>query len=132
MNKLFVKNIEINVYVYLLLMETVIETPIYTTFELDKIKIKIEGMTKHHHIEILKILKKTPSIKLNENKSGVFVNLSFLSQSTIQEIVKYIDYIFEQEKSIELLETQCETFKNTYFDKKEDKDNIILYSSLVK
>jgi hypothetical protein len=107
-------------------------TATYSTFDLDKIKTKIEGMTKLHHIEILKILKKTPSIKLNENKSGVFVNLSFLPQTTIDEIVKYIDYIFEQEKSIEFLETQCENYKNTFFDKKEDKDNIILYSSLIK
>ena len=90
-------------------------TPIYTTFELDKIKIKIEGMTKHHHIEILKILKKTPSIKLNENKSGVFVNLSFLPQSTIQEIVKYMDYIFEQETSIEKIEKQKSDFKTEFF-----------------
>jgi len=89
-------------------------------------------MTKHHHIEILKILKKTPSIKLNENKSGVFVNLSFLPHAAIEEIVKYIDYISKQEQSIELLEIQCENYKNTFFDKKEDKDNIISYSSLIK
>ena len=103
-------------------------------FELEIIKKKIETMNKFHHIEILKILKTCSSIKLNENKSGIFVNLSFLPKSIIEEIKKYIDYINVQETSISQLETRCDEFKNTFFIDKEDKDNTLLYnrtSSLV-
>jgi len=103
-----------------------------STEELEQIKSRIESMTKQHHIEILKILKKTPNVKLNENKSGVFVNLSFLQKSTIDEIASYISYITDQESSIQELETQCEEFKNTFFVEKEDKENTVLYSSLTK
>ena len=101
-------------------------------FELEDIKNKIESMDKLHHIEILKILKKSASIKLNENKSGIFVNLSFLSTNILNEIKTYINYINVQETSISHLETQCDEFKNTFFIDKEDKDNIVLYNSLVK
>lgn len=98
------------------------------TFELEDIKKKIESMDKFHHIEILKILKHSSSIKLNENKSGIFVNLSFLPKGILDEIKKYIDYIDVQENSISQLEIQCDEFKNTFFIDKEDKDNTILYS----
>ena len=102
------------------------------TINLENIKTNIEKMSKVHHIEILKILKKIPSIKLNENKSGVFVNLSFLPESTIGELTKYIDYIHMQENSILELESQTNEFKKHMSSEKEDKDNIILYNSLTK
>ena len=87
----------------------------FSMFDLEQMKNRIEAMNKQHHIEILKILKKYPEIKLNENKSGIFVNLSFLSRETVEEISKYIDYISDQESSIQHLETQKEEFKNTFF-----------------
>jgi hypothetical protein len=101
-------------------------------FELENIKQKIESMNKFHHIEILKILKMCSSVKLNENKSGIFVNLSFLPKPTLDEIKKYIDYIDVQETSISQLETQCDEFKNTFFIDKEDKDNNLLYNRSVR
>ena len=51
-----------------------------TNESLSSIKDKIERMPKNNQIEVLKILKKYQNIKLNENKSGIFVNLSFLSR----------------------------------------------------
>ena len=96
------------------------------------IKNKIESMNKYHQIEILKILSKN-LCKLNENKSGVYVNLSFLNPETIDELQKYIDYTNEQETSLITVEYQKEEFKNAFFIEKEDKDNkIVLYSSLNK
>jgi hypothetical protein len=72
-------------------------------------------MTKINQIEILKILKKHQNIKLNENKSGIFVNLSFLSKETIEEIDKYVNYVNDQEIDINTIETQKQEFKNTFF-----------------
>lgn len=78
--------------------------------ELDKMKTRIEGMSKLHHIEILKILKKNSSVKLNENKNGVFVNLSFLPTEVVDEMKSYVSYVGEQEKSIlnmEAMQEEC-------------------------
>ena len=81
--------------------------------------IAIESMLKMHHIEILKIIKKDHNIKINENKSGVFINLSFLPQYTIDEILQYINYISDQENCLKSLETQKDDFKNTFFNRIE-------------
>lgn len=83
--------------------------------DLEIMKNKIEKMSKKHHIEILKILKMNANVKLNENKSGVFVNLSFLPHDTIDEIQNYLNYIQDQESSLVFLENQKEEFKNIFF-----------------
>ena len=100
--------------------------------DLDKLKTKIENMTKIHHIEILKILKKNCNVKLNENKSGVYVNLSFLTKETIAEIEEYLNYVDLQEISLNEFENQKEEFKNTYFLEKEVKDEPQYYNSITK
>ena len=99
---------------------------------LEKLKKNIEMLNKHHQIEILQLLIKN-LCKINENKSGCYVNLSFLSDETIQEVTKYVDYVQDQEESLNTIEYQKEEFKNAYFIEKEDKDNpTVLYSSINK
>ena len=95
---------------------------------LNEIKLSIESMSKNHHIEILKIMTKNPLIKLNENKSGVYVNLSFLPQDTINEIRQCIQYIQEQEMSLNDLEIQKHEFKNNFFLEKDNKEETLLYN----
>ena len=92
---------------------------------LENIKTFIEILNKHHQIEILKILDKH-NCKLNENKSGVYINLSFLSEDIIIDLEKYINYIKDQEESLNTMEYQKEEFKNAFFIEKEDKDNLIV------
>ena len=82
---------------------------------LENIKKKVESMSKTNQIEILKILKKNSSIKLNENKNGVYINLSFLPNETLEEINYYLNYILEQETSIEKIEKQKIDFKTEFF-----------------
>jgi hypothetical protein len=99
---------------------------------LEKLKNTIESMPKYHQIEILKILSKKLT-KINENKSGCYINMSFLPEDTIKEIEEYLSYIKDQEDSLETIEYQKEEFKNAYFIEKENKDNpTISYSSLAK
>ena len=86
-----------------------------TTEYLILLKDKIEKMTKMQQLDILRILKKNPAIKLNENKSGIFVNISFLPNDAIEEIEKYVKYICDQESELNLLENQKQEFKNTFF-----------------
>lgn len=89
---------------------------------LDELKLKIEQLNKQHHIEILKILKKNSAVTLNENKSGVYVNLTLLPEQSISDIYNYVKYIEEQEATLSSLETQKLDFKNTFFNEKEDKE----------
>jgi hypothetical protein len=99
---------------------------------LEKLKNTIENMTKYHQIEILKILSKKLT-KINENKSGCYINMTFLPEETLAELEEYVSYIKDQEESLETMEYQKEEFKNAFFIEKENKDNpTILYSSLNK
>ena len=86
-----------------------------TTEYLISLKDAIEKMTKTQQLDILRILKKNPAIKLNENKSGIFVNISFLPKDAIEEIDKYVKYICDQESELNLLENQKQEFKITFF-----------------
>jgi len=99
---------------------------------LEKLKFSIESMTKYHQIEILKILSKKLT-KINENKSGCYINMTYLPEDTLGELEEYVSYIKDQEESLETMEYQKEEFKNAFFIEKENKDNpTILYSSLNK
>ncbi len=91
-----------------------------TNETLSDLKDKIEKMPKNNQIEVLGILKKfqntNPNIKLNENKSGVFVNLSFLCKDILDEINKYVSYVNDQENIINTVELKKQEFKSTFFD----------------
>ena len=95
---------------------------------LNKLKIKIESMEKHHQIEILKILSKN-LCKINENKSGVFINMTYLEDNIVKEMEDYIGYVKTQEENLITTEYQKEEFKKSYFEEKENKDiSAITYS----
>ena len=91
--------------------------------DLEVLKTKIESLNKNHQIEVLKIFLEN-DIKVNENKSGIFINMSFLETDILEKINKYLMYIQEQENNLNSLETQKEEFKNTYFNLKGNKGNI--------
>lgn len=93
--------------------------------KLESMKNTIESMSKNHHIEILKIIKNNSSTKLNENKSGVYINLTFLPESTIDEISNYLNYVNEQESLLDPIEKEKNDFKNTYFNEKENKEETL-------
>jgi hypothetical protein len=82
---------------------------------LEEIKRKIESMSKINQIEILRILKNVPDAKLNENKSGVYVNLTLLSKDSIDELLTYVKYITDQEQTLNSVENQKIEFKNAFF-----------------
>jgi hypothetical protein len=88
----------------------------HALYTLDQIKDFVEKMNKHHQIEILKIIHKYPNIKINENKNGIYINLSYLPEDVLQDICKYIEYTEQQESSLNTLEFQKNEFKNAFFD----------------
>jgi hypothetical protein len=89
---------------------------------LENMKNRIESMSKNHQIEILKILKKNTSVKLNENKSGVYINLSFLPKETLSDLEYYMNYIHDQENTLQEIESQKNEFKNTFFSEKMENE----------
>lgn len=82
---------------------------------LEDIKNSIELMGKSQHIEILNILTNNPLVKINENRNGVYVNLSYIPTILIEELEKYIHYIKDQELSLKQLEIEKENCKTTFF-----------------
>jgi len=112
-----VKNIKFIFYIYSMNNISVVE--------LENLKSKIEVLDKSQQIEVLKILSKG-LCKLNENKSGIYVNMSYISEDIIEELKKYIDYLSEQDEAIKTVEYQKEFFKNTLDD--EEEENTITYT----
>lgn len=85
------------------------------TNDLESLRMHIESMSKKHHIEILKIIRNNVSLKINENKNGVFVNLALLPPEVLRQIADYISYISEQENDLEQTESKKTEFKNAFF-----------------
>jgi hypothetical protein len=86
------------------------------------LKEGIENMPMIHQIEILRILHKKQT-QLNENKNGVFVNISKLNDTVLQELEDYMNYVIQQEKQLSEFETQKEYLTKEYFENKTHKDN---------
>jgi proline dehydrogenase len=82
---------------------------------LNEVKNTIESWEKYHQIEVLRILHQREKNKLNENKNGIFVNLSYLQEDTLAEILKYIDYVKQQTSTLNSVENEKEIYKQTYF-----------------
>ena len=78
-------------------------------------------MSKFNQIEILRILTSHKEVTINENKYGIHVNLTDLSNSILNELNVYINYVTTQENELSQAEKQKETYKNIYFIK-DNKD----------
>ncbi len=90
--------------------------------EIDKVnnlKIAIEKMSQYHQQEILKIFVKNDTI-VNENKNGCFINLSDLKEKNIEPIIKYVNYVNEQEKNLDVIESEKDRIQKVFF--KQNKD----------
>jgi len=81
---------------------------------LEKLKNSIEGMDKTNQIEVLRLLHKN-NVFLNENKNGVYVNLTELNDSVLDNIFKFVEYIDSQENKLNKEETEKQEYINTYF-----------------
>jgi len=83
--------------------------------ELNILKERIEGMDKYHQIEVLRILTKQSSVKINENNNGTFVNLTEQTSGVIAELYKYTNYVEEQQKQLKKIETEKEQIEQHFF-----------------
>lgn len=89
-----------------------------------QLRNKIEAMNKHQQIEILKIFSNAkPSVTLNENNNGTFVNLTSLPPHIISKIETYVQYIEEQRTHLMIAEREMERLDNTYFKCNKETEN---------
>ena len=79
------------------------------------LKETIEDLPKFNQVEILRILNKDPDVRINENKNGIFVNLSLVNEERIKEIRNYVDYVNKQTKTLNEIENTACSLSSTYF-----------------
>ena len=80
--------------------------------DLDKMTRIIESFSKEEHVHLLKIIMEKDSAAVSENSNGTFVQMDELSQETIQQMNKYIDYVLLKECDIKAIEETKERLKN--------------------
>jgi len=83
--------------------------------QLDILKKNIELLEKIHQVEVLRIIHKEQSNILNENKNGIYINMSSLDNNTLDLIKEYMKHIYTQEQELNVNEKLKEEFLKTYF-----------------
>ena len=94
--------------------------------EIYEIKYFIEKLNKQRQIEVLKIFNEN-NIDISENKNGSFVNLTLIPKQIIDKLKIYIQYIKDQDISLEEIEYVKNDFKSSFFSSKSKTniDNIL-------
>jgi len=85
------------------------------SIDLNTLRLKIESLSKFNQIQVLKIFADNENERINENKNGIHINLSEVTQETIQKVVIYLEYLDSQESTLDIIEKQKGELKNTYF-----------------
>jgi homoserine dehydrogenase len=88
-----------------------------------KLKENIEELSFFHQVEVLRILNETNSSILNENKNGVFVNLTQVDNEVVSKLDKYLKYVLKQEKHIVEFEKAKKKISEQFFNE-DPKDEI--------
>ena len=87
----------------------------FSISELEYIRQHIENMDKYNQVEILKIIYESNQKCINENKNGIHINMTELSNEVIGKLNEYIKYVNKQENEINNVEKKKENYINTYF-----------------
>ena len=85
-------------------------------FILEPLRAKIESMNKERHIQALNILVKYQNITINEPKYGnVNVNLSRIPKEAVEDLLKFVSYVEDQESSLQFAEEQKKKYQDVFF-----------------
>jgi len=83
--------------------------------DLSLLKENIEKLSFFHQVEVLRILNKNNGSMLNENKNGVFINLTNVDNETIIELKDYLKYVSKQETHITSIEDEKKKLSEKFF-----------------
>lgn len=106
-------------------LHTIAQKVEWKTNYLMKLKDDIERLPIFHQIEILRILQ-TKNTNLNENKNGIFINITKLSDDTLLQIEEYIEYVNAQEKHLSEAEEQKKMITREFFEAKSKQCNAVM------
>tara|TARA_Y100000996_G_scaffold407491_1_gene385148 strand:- start:138 stop:461 length:324 start_codon:yes stop_codon:yes gene_type:complete len=104
-----------------------------TTPNLQYLRDDIEKMEPIHQTRIFNIIKKSDA-GYTKNKNGVFINMSLLDSSVINEIKSYLIYVDLQSQQLKKVEEDKEQYLQKYYngenegnkDSKGNKDIVSL------
>ena len=84
---------------------------------LDAMRACIEQFSRFNQLDILRILHNHTQhpVTLNENKYGILVNMSELSDELLADIDTHIQYVCEQERVLEDTERKKNEYKTAFF-----------------
>lgn len=102
-------------------LQTIAQQVEVKTNYLMELKDGIENMPVIHQIEVLRILH-SKQTQVNENKNGVFINISKLNDATLCELEDYMKYVIKQEKQLNEVEQQKQHLTKEFFENKTHKD----------
>jgi len=92
--------------------------------DINKLKLLkqiIENMDSVHHPKILEMLK-TNNIHISNNRNGCFINMNNFTETILNQLNDFIDYIKIQEKNLGVVENEKKAITDEYFNNKK-KDN---------
>lgn len=78
------------------------------------LKDNIEALSKIHQAEVLRICN-SRGVVGSENKNGVFINLTSVSETTLSVIEEYLGYVSTQETQLNEVEMQKKELTTKYF-----------------
>jgi len=93
------------------------ESSMMSTISADRLialKDNIEALSRLHQAEVLRICNAGGVIG-SENKNGVFINLTNVSESIISAIERYLVYVSTQETQLNEIEMQKKELTTKYF-----------------
>ena len=82
--------------------------------EYENLKDRIVRLDRIHQYKIIEILKEA-SIRINESTKGLNINLSCCQPETLDQLLKYVDYVSDQETALILMEKKKKEIMDTYF-----------------
>ena len=82
--------------------------------EIKELKDNIELLSKSYQIEIGRLLLKN-NIQIDENKNGIFINLSKIDTHILIKLKNFLIYANTQEDKLKNIENKQEELKDYYF-----------------
>ena len=82
--------------------------------ELKELKDSIELLSKSYQIEVGRLLLNN-DIQIDENKNGIFINLSKVDTPTLIKLKNFLIYANSQEDKLKNIESKQEELKDYYF-----------------
>ena len=86
----------------------------YFVDSLKFLKERIESTNTFHQIEILRIFNDN-GVLVNENKNGVFINLTYVDSPILDKVYKYLSYVNKQEDQLNEIEKEKEKIVTSFF-----------------